>query len=893
MAKLELNNFTKGLTDDYISTDGFLEEAQNLTLDDDGTVIQRNGSFEKIGAATVTGHTNSSYIADSGKQILTGGEGNFRAYSYGGTLNTQLTDFQSNPTGTSSNVRNPPLFKVRSNTFNWKGITCVTSNSYTDPMIYWGDSTYGTGFKAHKSAGLLPPEGVHYKRLFDRDPKALYVNNSYIALTGATNPVSGVTEPPAYGQWVYTKDEPLTSPYTYTYIFAFTIVHRFRVDQSAAGGIYVTFEEESDFSPFMYLKSNAANLDTCQLQIKIPVADAFQRGAIRLAEDLASLEGTCYMKVYRTLADSSDLRFEPNCVLNYDSGTQSFVSGTPGAPPTYAPVLLTSVPYFDDLEQHYTAGGILASEKPPVCKYTIMVGSFAYYANIYEYKKDYDASYALANDAVFNSWEPLPNRVVQSFADDPFSTNPSMYADYPERVVGLGRAGEKLIVFTEKAVYRQDGTFDDFGIGVVSFQEIGRDVICAGGSAAITVGDLCYFWGLNGVYMTDGYRVVNLGKHILRTIRSLVATATNVQNVDGDTIGNYDQRTTFETYYNSPSVAFDSESNVITWTFPNGEGYSLNLSYSSQDAGSFWGPWKVQSYDGSSGYSAIGSFRGNIMRVDSAGNTFLHAKGILSDPIAANHTPTGYTRTPIVYRLRTAAVNFGSVNYRKWVNMLTLSFKRITTNSTATQDYNLDVAITSINDKGRLTQQLKPIHWNPTNDVANENLANTGKVLGVSIAVNALNRFISFTRRFAAKGLRCFIKQVLLSPGFTLVAKSDDSEDCVVISNTATLPSYPTFEWVMQHGDIVHDNTYFLAFDYDNYQTLFQLDDSFANTSTATLTLLASPTAGTHAWKLYSLPKEQFFGLISMGIDFQPLGGHDQSYAIADHGGNAGDTGEQ
>ena len=245
-------------------------------------------------------------------------------------------------------------------------------------------------------------------------------------------------------------------------------------------------------------------------------------------------------------------------------------------------------------------------------------------------------------------------------------------------------------------------------------------------------------------------------------------------------------------------------------------------------------------------------------------------------------------------------------------------------------DRRLDVQITSINDKGRVVQDLKPVHYNQNKDVAyakskmQGGSPYPGKIQEYQSRVPDIplfgqpdktfsfdkdNAIVKISRRFIAKGLRCITKALEFKPALSLVAKSDDYS--LAIFNGSTAASLIGFIWskIQYTGNVITlknvigvvpsvDHSvegYMLSFEYDNYTALYPITNVSGSGDTAVLGVpflnysgVITP-AGTYKWKLYSFPKNQFFGICNYSISYSEALDSDSLYRIS---GNAGDKAE-
>ena len=543
----------------------------------------------------------------------------------------------------------------------------------------------------------------------------------------------------------------------------------------------------------------------------------------------------------------------------------------------------------------YTTGGVQENDLPGRCKFN-----------------------ALVNDN-YMYWVEAENpyRVRQSAFRDPDSVPAGNFIDFPEQITGIAGAANNLIVTTLNRTYRVDGFFDDFGNGSVVADKISSETGCISHNSMVQVADGLYFCGIDGFYYTNGQTVQKISTHLSKTYYRLTQAVSEVSNQSfGSIKTSYGQKYTVGENQEI-SGTYDKINNRVLWTFLGGtEVLALEKGFGINEKMVFMGPWKLptsRQSDVSGNESvyarAITTFKNKIIRTDNLGNIFQLEDGVASDPrpysLSSNPATNWLAadRYPILYRLRTQASYLGGTMLTKYVTRMSAIFKRASDSfATATFfDRNLDVQITSINDKGRVVQDLKPIHYSTERDAvylkskmqASGGYSNLIKNYG-SNDTSAHSQFdkdselIKITRRFVAKGLRCIAKALEFKPALKLVAKSDDFEPVVYNGSAASLttflwskftytgPVITTKQGVIQSVDHSAEG-YYLTLEFDNYKALYPVSSVSGSGDTLSLsapylnyTGVLAPS-GTYKWKLYAFPKNQFFGLCGYTISFTPF----------------------
>jgi len=528
-----------------------------------------------------------------------------------------------------------------------------------------------------------------------------------------------------------------------------------------------------------------------------------------------------------------------------------------------------------------------------------------------------------------------PYRVRQASYRDPDSVPLTNFIDFPEAVTGISSAADKLIVCTLNSTYRVDGFFDDFGRGSVVAEKISSETGCLGHNSMIRVADGLFFCGIDGFYYTNGQTVMKVSRHLGKTYYRLTQSVSTVSNAYlASIVTEYGKKINISENQDIIGT-YDKLNNRLLWSFNSGtEVMVLEKSYGINEKMVFMGPWSLPTsrdadVTGNESVYAktIGTFKNKVVRTDNLGNILQLEDGVSSDPRPYTLSATPATnwlaadRYPILYRLRTQASYLGSKSATKIVTRMSAVFKRATAMFANHQflDRNLDVQITSINDKGRVVQDLKPVHYSADSDAkfTESKMFGSGSYTSLIKSYDSMdtaarsdfqkdNDIIKITRRFVAKGLRCVAKALEFKPALKLVAKSDDYETAAYNGAAASLA---TFIWskFTYIGQVITTKTgiiqstdhsaegYYLALEYDDYKTLYPINSISGGGDTVTLGTaytnyggVVAPS-GTYKWKLYAFPKGQFFGLCSYSMSFAEYISGGDMYRLT---GNAGDKGE-
>lgn len=389
----------------------------------------------------------------------------------------------------------------------------------------------------------------------------------------------------------------------------------------------------------------------------------------------------------------------------------------------------------------YTSTGIQPYDTPPLAKYVHIMNGRGYYA----YTKD-----PITGDE-------FPTRVYQSIQDDPDSVPQAFYVEMRDEIVGISSYANNPIVFGESKVYRIDGYFDELGRNGPVYEEISSVTGALSHNSIVQTDFGVFFAGNSGFYFTDGIRFFKVSDLINERFKQIAANA-NIQYIHG---------------------AYDPTNLKVYWAVPKEEGASdndaifcLDLRYPFEKNGVFT-TWSNGEYFKP---SAIKVFQKDLIRGDPRGYVFKHNDVYANDPridTLAAYADWG-TKT-IIYNIKTAHMNLGFPQIRKWVVRLLATFKFLS---------NLSVQPNSINDVEATHLELKQIRW--------RGLLVWGDpdpIWGDASLIWNETGVIEQWRRFPKNGLRCSYKQIQITNAFTIIYNSDQQGTCTfdIASMIATL----------------------------------------------------------------------------------------------------------
>jgi len=425
------------------------------------------------------------------------------------------------------------------------------------------------------------------------------------------------------------------------------------------------------------------------------------------------------------------------------------------------------------------------------------------------------------------------NRLRQSFPGIAFSSPESFYIDLESDGIQVGSAQEKYVVVCKTGVYRIDGRFTETGQGGMLREKISDRVGGVSALGGISVNDLFFFLGQDGFYMTDAYKVYPITKHL----KTSVAAA-----IDQD-------RNTFSARNNLIQCVHNRQDNTIVWSFDPGsvgyatETWTLYLNHFSLEGGAVF---TKQKNDVHYRPTALGYFRGQLIRGDYQGFVFKHSSSKVNDPYI-NTASTGSLvsgrAAHIPFKLRSLPEDFGNRGTRKIVAKALLQF---------TNQGNFTCALKSINEK---------------------NTSNASSMKGIRFRqeytgnIKEKRTFPVGTSGTKFQGTRCHLKQIQLEPDTTAILYgSDDYALGTVVTNVMTLASG---SWPTPDGGLVGMSIYT---EVDSYATGYVI----TAVSGANLTATSLPDMTGKKWVIKGAPRDEkheilAYTLYAKQVESQPM----------------------
>jgi len=414
----------------------------------------------------------------------------------------------------------------------------------------------------------------------------------------------------------------------------------------------------------------------------------------------------------------------------------------------------------------------------------------------------------------------LSYRVRQSFPGIGWSSPESFFVDLESDVVCVGRAQENFVAVCKQGVYRLEGRFDEQGQGGMVAKKISDRVGGVSALCGITVNDTFYFMGQDGFYITDGYKVNPLTVHLEGRHQALVSADIS----------------TYSPQMNSVQCTYDRGKNRILWTVSPTPANSpdalwvMHLNHSTTERGSVT-EW-LNGVDFAP--TAVGFFRGQVIRGDRQGFVFKHSDDLNNDPAIDRGAQAlkSFTKE-IVPVYRQLPEDFGDRANRKWVSKSLFQFSN---------NGPLTVSLKSINDKATdAGVDMKGIRYRDSN---------------YSGIIKEKRTFPAGVSGNTFQGLRCHTKQIEFNKSEVILYASDDYAKCTSSSGTVQLASG---FWPTPEGTIIDQYIYLETDGYSQGHRITAVSDAF-------LTAPTMPNVTSKKWVIKGIPRDEKVEILAYTI---------------------------
>ncbi len=379
------------------------------------------------------------------------------------------------------------------------------------------------------------------------------------------------------------------------------------------------------------------------------------------------------------------------------NGTQFYLTGA-------VPYSASSSTYPDTLsdedlqnqEPIYYSGGIVQNEAPPGAKAFHLLDGTGFYG----YVKLGAITYA--------------SRLMQSIPGNPGAVPADFYTDLEGELCFISSVANRVIVATESKTYRIEGQFDSLGQGGMVAEPIHSTVGSVCPQSAVQAEEHVIFFGTDGIYATDGYKMLKLNEHLPATYKTLVSAAARRRDLQG---------------------VYDKTERRVYWSVQRSDASGdldtilvLDLQFGLTSRSTFY------TWSGGTDFrpTCLSMFDGVLHRGDTRGYVYKQSTTTLTDLVweTGGTAPSGWKTRPVTYDYVSVAADFGNAKVRKYIASMELFAK----------------------NNGYLSLQLKSI-----NDDQGVSASRSLKVIRYRSQYTGV---IREERMMPAGGLRCSYKQI-------------------------------------------------------------------------------------------------------------------------------------
>jgi len=483
----------------------------------------------------------------------------------------------------------------------------------------------------------------------------------------------------------------------------------------------------------------------------------------------------------------------------------------------------------------YTTGGVLDNTEPPLAKTIHVANGACWYGNIK------------------TGTEIISNRVYQSAIDDPDSVPATAYIDLEDEIVAISSYIDRVIVLCKRSIYRLDGTYDDVGGGLVSYQKISDTIGCVSGNSVVQIPNGIVFASPEGFAYSDGFSTFKISEGFNTRYRNLVKTDNQKKRIYG---------------------AYDKMVGRVWFSVQKEEGvnddidacFILDTRYSVSPSSTFTTAGGMDSF----APTAIIFKDGDLVRGDRRGYILKHDNELLSYPLidTAKVASTWFDEA-IKYNFITMATSFGDSKYRKFVPRVVVRSENVS---------NISLQITSLTDVGTRERAIPILRWRG-NFVWGDPLFTWGN----DYFIWGTAGIIEEMRRFHGDDMRCSYRQLQLSNAHVIILESDSLDTATVNSanKTVTIENAGVNDWPEDVGG------YTVHFEVDGYDRGYEISLVTLDTLTVLDTGGNLTDGGGQKWIIKGYPKNELLKLLSLTMDYSILGQTQTDYTPASLGGNA------
>lgn len=444
-------------------------------------------------------------------------------------------------------------------------------------------------------------------------------------------------------------------------------------------------------------------------------------------------------------------------------------------------------------------------------------------------------------------------RLMQSVPGDIDSVPEDFFVDLDDEIICISSTKSNVIVMCKDSTYRIDGAIDGVGRGDIVAERISDTASCISPYGAVQAMDGVFWLGKDGVYFTDGFKVLKVNADYDKSYKDFVLYAGKI--LDSRThkfSGRYDRRKN-RIWWNVSSIGA-SEVDMC---------YVLDLNWGVSDKATF------TTISGDSFYpTAIEFIDGNLIRCDKLGYVLVHEYGLYSDPKIEHTKPvSSWSEEAILFDFETIAINFGTSATRKYVSQV---------NVTCDSETNLSMDLISNSDDGLRISDLAPIRYRGKVLWGDEDL-----VWGDPNIVWNKRGLVHEKRRMSSNAIRCNYKSINLKSAKLVITNSDLLGKASVNLNGKLI--------VLKSAGKRFPNKsvgYFITL-VDNitkkYRDEFEILAVSGDTITVSdpnnlLAILSLDTVNGNEWVIRGYPKNEILNLLNISLVYELSGPTQQAF---------------
>lgn len=481
----------------------------------------------------------------------------------------------------------------------------------------------------------------------------------------------------------------------------------------------------------------------------------------------------------------------------------------------------------------YTDDGTVDLEAPPLAKLVHIVNNTAYYG------------------AIKIGTEEFPFRLYQSVPTIPGGVPGDFFRDLEDELVGISSIKSIPLVFCKKHIYRIEGGFDRFGRGNMNPVRISDTAGCVSAVSIVQAENYVIWWGVDGIYASDGYQVLKISDRNNDRYRSILESQSNHKHIVG-AFNEKDRRVSWGCQRDSSNL--DNDSLLV-----------LDMRWGIKPKSTFT-TWSGKSFRP----TALAFFNGLLHRGDSRGYVFKHSSVYTTDPrVDIAKDASEWSTETIIWTYKSVNINFGSTFARKMPTRVMIQ---------AANKANTTIQISAINDDGQLTRHLTPIRWR-----RNFVWGDTEFVWGNPDCTWGGVGLIEQWRRFPARGLRLSYLQLVITNGYSPITNSDIDGTATFdgTTNTIVLDDQVNNGWPV---DIVG---YRFRVANDAYVKEYEVEERIDDFTVKVIDSENILPTGSFEWEIWGFKKGEPLNLLGYNVHWNNMSRSQKTFETGQEGTNS------